>query len=81
MRTPPTIADHADARRALRAFAAEWPGGLKELDTLDSDEIKATFKKLGAEATQPSPQEVVAFVADEHDRIRRIVRATGAKSE
>ena len=49
--------------------------------TLDSDEIKATFKKLGAEAKTTSPQEFAAFIAEEHDRIGRIVRATGAKSE
>lgn len=34
------IGDGADARVALRAFAAEWPGALKELDTLPTDEIE-----------------------------------------
>jgi len=51
------------------------------LATLDSDEIKSTFKKLGAEAKQSSPQQFAAFIAEEHDRIGAIVRATGAKSE
>lgn len=31
--------DDADARAQLRAFAAEWPGALRELDTLPTDEI------------------------------------------
>ena len=30
----------AEARAALRAFAAAWPGALKELDTLPTDEIE-----------------------------------------
>ena len=34
------IGDGAEARAALRAFAAAWPGALKELDTLPTDEIE-----------------------------------------
>jgi hypothetical protein len=34
------IGEGAEARAALRAFAAEWPGALKELDTLPTDEIE-----------------------------------------
>ncbi|MDB4971461.1 MAG: hypothetical protein JWN44_7150 [Myxococcales bacterium] len=30
----------AEGRAVLRAFAAAWPGGLKELDTLPGDEIE-----------------------------------------
>jgi tripartite-type tricarboxylate transporter receptor subunit TctC len=48
---------------------------------LESDEIKATFKRLGAEARTGSPQDFAAFIAAEHDRIGAIVRASGAKSE
>jgi tripartite-type tricarboxylate transporter receptor subunit TctC len=55
--------------------------GAAMLATLDSDEIKATFKKLGAEARPTSPQQFAAFIAEEHDRIGAIVRATGTKSE
>jgi tripartite-type tricarboxylate transporter receptor subunit TctC len=48
---------------------------------LESDEVKATFKRLGAEARTGSPQDFAAFIAAEHDRIGAIVRASGAKSE
>ena len=34
------VGDGAEARAALRAFAAAWPGALKELDTLATAEIE-----------------------------------------
>jgi hypothetical protein len=34
------IGEGAEARAVLRAFAAAWPGALKELDTLPTDEIE-----------------------------------------
>jgi hypothetical protein len=41
------------ARAELRAFAAEWPGALKELDTLPSDEIEQRVQLCADGADEP----------------------------
>ena len=43
----------AAARAELRAFAAEWPGALKELDTLASDEIERRARACAGGASEP----------------------------
>ena len=40
MRELRTAAAGVEARAALREFARQWPGALKELDTLATDEIE-----------------------------------------
>lgn len=47
------IGDDADARAALRAFAAAWPGALKELDTLPTDEIERRARACAAGDVEP----------------------------
>ena len=39
--------------RALRAFAAAWPGALKELDTLATDEIERRARACAAGEAEP----------------------------
>ena len=41
------------ARAELRAFAAEWPGALKELDTLPTDEIEQRVQLCAEGADEP----------------------------
>lgn len=41
------------ARAELRAFAAEWPGALKELDTLPTDEIAKRVQLCAEGADEP----------------------------
>lgn len=43
----------ADARARLRAFAAEWPGALKELDTLATDEIERRARACASGDGEP----------------------------
>ncbi len=43
----------AAARAELRAFAAEWPGALKELDTLATDEIERRARACVAGDGEP----------------------------
>src|SRR5262249_35140515 len=64
--TPPEIVDK------LRAAV---------IASLNTDEMKDKFKKLGAEAKFSSIQEFAAFIGGEHDRIGAIVRMSGVKSE
>jgi hypothetical protein len=45
--------DDAAARRALREFAAAWPGGLKELDTLPTEEIERRWAACSDGADEP----------------------------
>lgn len=47
------IGDDAAARAELRAFAAAWPGALKELDTLASDEIERRARACADGAREP----------------------------
>jgi hypothetical protein len=46
-------AGDAEARAALRALAAEWPGALKELDTLPTDEIERRAALCAAGGDEP----------------------------
>ena len=48
-----SIGDDAAARVALRAFAAEWPGALKELDTLPTAEIERRARACADGAEEP----------------------------
>ena len=41
------------ARAELRAFAAEWPGALKELDSLPTDEIEQRVQLCAEGADEP----------------------------
>jgi hypothetical protein len=43
----------AEARAALREFAAAWPGALKELDTLATDEIERRAQACAAGEAEP----------------------------
>lgn len=56
----------ADARAALRAFATEWPGALKELDTLDTDEIDRRVQACRDGADEPW----MAWMARYHALVR-----------
>jgi hypothetical protein len=47
------VGDEAEARAALRAFAAAWPGALKELDTLPTDEIERRARACQAGEVEP----------------------------
>src|SRR5436309_10988989 len=47
------IGDGAEARAVLRAFAAAWPGALKELDTLPSDEIERRLRACADGDAEP----------------------------
>jgi hypothetical protein len=47
------VGDGAEARAALREFAAAWPGALKELDTLATDEIERRAKACAAGESEP----------------------------
>lgn len=58
--------DDAAARAALRAFAAEWPGGLKELDTIATDEIERRVSACEAGADEPW----MAWMARYHELMR-----------
>jgi hypothetical protein len=42
-----------DRRASLRALAAEWPGALRELDTLPTDEIERRLDACAAGADEP----------------------------
>ena len=53
LRAARVAGDDADARAALRAFAAAWPGALKELDTLTTDEIERRARACAAGAPEP----------------------------
>ncbi len=56
----------ADARAALRALAAEWPGALKELDTLPTEEIERRVQACRAGADEPW----MAWMARYHALVR-----------
>lgn len=56
----------AEARAVLRAFAAEWPGALKELDTLPTDEIERRVQACRAGADEPW----MAWMARYHALVR-----------
>ncbi|HEY2747762.1 MAG TPA: hypothetical protein VGL86_24235 [Polyangia bacterium] len=43
----------AAVRAELRVFAAEWPGALKELDTLPTDEIERRARVCAAGGDEP----------------------------
>jgi hypothetical protein len=45
--------EDAAARAALRAFAAEWPGALKELDTLPTAEIERRVRACRDGSDEP----------------------------
>ncbi|MCU1280610.1 MAG: uncharacterized protein JWM53_4156 [bacterium] len=47
------VGEGAEARAALREFAAAWPGALKELDTLPTEEIERRFAACSDGADEP----------------------------
>lgn len=47
------IGGEADARAALRAFAAAWPGALKEIDTLTTEEIDRRARACADGVAEP----------------------------
>ena len=47
------VGEGAEARAALREFAAAWPGALKELDTLATDEIERRVAVCAAGESEP----------------------------
>jgi hypothetical protein len=47
------VGDDAEARAALREFAAAWPGALKELDTLATDEIERRARLCADGESEP----------------------------
>jgi hypothetical protein len=47
------VGEPGEARAALRQFAAAWPGGLKELDTLPTAEIERRFTACRDGADEP----------------------------
>lgn len=47
------VGEGAEARALLREFAAAWPGALKELDTLASDEIERRVQACAAGEVEP----------------------------
>jgi len=47
------VGEGAEARALLREFAAAWPGALKELDTLASDEIERRVQACAAGEAEP----------------------------
>ncbi|HEX8951835.1 MAG TPA: hypothetical protein VF945_08310 [Polyangia bacterium] len=47
------IGDDAAARAELRAFAAAWPGALKELDTLTTEEIERRARACASGDGEP----------------------------
>ena len=47
------VGAEAATRAALRAFAAEWPGALKELDTLPTEEIERRAAACAAGVDEP----------------------------
>jgi hypothetical protein len=47
------VGEGAEARAALREFAAAWPGALKELDTLATDEIERRAAACAAGESEP----------------------------
>jgi len=48
---------------------------------LKTPEMADTFKKLGAEARFPTPQEFAAFIAEDNRRTAAVVRAAGVKAD
>jgi len=47
------VGDDAGARASLRELAAAWPGALKELDTLPTDEIERRARACAAGDDEP----------------------------
>jgi len=60
------LPQHAAPVALKRRLAAEWPGGLKELDTLDSDEIERRVQ--ACEAGEDAPW--MAWMARYHELMR-----------
>lgn len=54
------------ARAVLRAFAAEWPGALRELDALPTDEIER--RAHACEVAEDAPW--IAWMARYHELMR-----------
>jgi hypothetical protein len=70
--------DAAEARAELRAFAAAWPGALKELDTLATEEIGRRAALCAAGGDEPW----MAWSVRYHELMRAAlqIRAGGGKA-
>jgi hypothetical protein len=66
LRLAHATADDPATRAALRAFAAEWPGALRELDTLPTSEIDQRLAACASNADEPW----IAWMARYHELMR-----------
>jgi hypothetical protein len=57
-------------RARLRALAAEFPGALRELDTLPTEEIEGRARALEAAAAGSAAEPWMAWMADFHELLR-----------
>jgi hypothetical protein len=66
----------AESRAALRAFAADWPGALRELDALPTDEIERRARACAGGDDEPW----MAWMARYHELMRAAlaIRSAGA---
>lgn len=60
----------AAGRAELRAFSAEWPGALRELDTLPDDEIARRLDACEAAAAGGDEAPWMAWAARYHELMR-----------
>jgi hypothetical protein len=66
--------EREEDRRALRALAAEWPGALRELDTLPTDEIDGRAAALERAAAASSPEPWMEWLLAYHALMRAVLR-------
>jgi hypothetical protein len=66
----------AESRAALRAFAAEWPGALRELDALPSDEIERRARSCAGGDDEPW----MAWMARYHELMRAALAIRGQRA-
>ncbi|MGZ3428745.1 MAG: hypothetical protein ACXVCV_18960 [Polyangia bacterium] len=71
------VGDGAEARQTLREFAAAWPGGLKELDTLPTEEIERRWAACSDGAEEPW----MAWSARYHELMRAALAIRRGESE
>jgi len=69
---------HAAVRDELRALAAAWPGALRELDTLPTDELTARLAALDAVAAGGAPPPSWALWMDGYHALVRLALALRA---
>jgi len=67
---PPAVEPSADDRARLRALAAEFPGALRELDTLATDEIARRRDALTAAAAGGAVEDWMHWLDGYHAHMR-----------